>query len=139
MLARHEQPREHVVLHLAGGWLEWSVAGGWLAGWMDGWMESRVSRATRRCALHPNPRATPCAHLPSAAAAAAAAAAAPSSPSTPPAPSSPSASSASSASLPPPRLGLRLGGLRLLEEEDQRPAQQLVLHVIEPRRVRARR
>ena len=31
MLARHEQPREDVVLYLAGGWLEWMVD------WMDGW------------------------------------------------------------------------------------------------------
>ena len=113
-----------------------------MVGWKDGWMESGVSRATRRRALHPNPRATPCAHLPSptAAAAAAAAAAAPSSPSAPSASSAPSSPSSPSASLPPPRLGLRgLGGLRGLEEEDERAAQQLVLHVVEPRRVRPRR
>ena len=112
MLAWYEQPREHIVLHL---------------------VRVRV-RARVRVRVRVKPEVG---HLPSAAAAAAAAAAAttPAAPAAwPAAPSAPSSSASSAAAFPPSRLGRRR-----LEEEDQRSAQQLVLHVVEPRCVRARR
>ena len=116
VLARDEQPREHIVLHL---------------------IDRQIDR--QRVGYHARHSSLRYLHLPSTATATAAAiAATAAAATTPAAPAAASAattaSTAAAASFPVSRLWLRW-----LQEEDERPAQQLVLHVIEPRRVRARR